>query len=171
MRTTLTWFDPHRLADVGRVDVAGVVPFAPDGRIVAARLVRGVEFPAGHVEDYDSGPEQTARREAWEETGIRLGSLAVVQLLRADHDHRTRRTIWAVFYTGLVQEMPTFTPRHESFDRVLVHGWEYVARYGSGPASERFRLLANARVALPDGAEADRVRGLVRLSRPALTTG
>jgi 8-oxo-dGTP diphosphatase len=53
--------------------------------IVAAEENRGPDLPGGHVAEGEESPEETARRESQEETGVKLG---VVHFLRAIQSDR-----------------------------------------------------------------------------------
>ena len=55
----------------------GAVLFDEEGRVLVERMQRGhFSFPKGHVEPFDKSPEDTARREILEETGLKLEILS-----------------------------------------------------------------------------------------------
>ena len=71
-------WDGHDLEIIERVDAVAVVPVDRDGNVVLVRQFRGaargdlVEVPAGKIDEGEE-PEETARRELEEETGLRGG--------------------------------------------------------------------------------------------------
>lgn len=71
-------WDGHDLEIVERVDAVAVVPVDRNGNVVLVRQFRGavrgelLEVPAGKIDDGEE-PEDTARRELEEETGLRGG--------------------------------------------------------------------------------------------------
>jgi len=71
-------WDGQDLEIVERVDAVAVVPVDRDGNVVLVRQFRGaargdlLEVPAGKIDEGEE-PEETARRELEEETGLRGG--------------------------------------------------------------------------------------------------
>ncbi len=68
---TFVQLGPGFVPPFEQVTSVSVVPFADDGRMVAALLRRGVDLPGGHVQEGETSVEQVARREATEEADIR----------------------------------------------------------------------------------------------------
>jgi len=139
---TLTWLDPAVAVPVSAVSV---VPFTGDGRVVLARLARGVELPGGTVEPADTSPEAAARREVWEEIRVTLGPLVRVQLIRMTAGSRQTHVL---VFAGRVTDLPEFVGAHESSGRLVTSCEDFVAHYGFGPAEHRRELIRLAREAV-----------------------
>src|ERR1043166_6581527 len=77
--------EPHLIPPFDTITSVAVVPFTPDGRIVAALLDRGVDLPGGHVQETERTIEETARREVMEEVGITLKDLFAVNIIQSDY--------------------------------------------------------------------------------------
>lgn len=56
-------------------DAAVIAVRAPDGRVLALKDGRGLNFPGGMREDSDHSPAETAARELFEETGVKVKGL------------------------------------------------------------------------------------------------
>jgi 8-oxo-dGTP diphosphatase len=91
-----------------------------DGKIVMAHnLRRGIEVPGGHVEAGET-LEQAARREAWEEVGVKLGDLTPIGYLRMNSfgdppdDYKYPHPLsFQQFFAGRVEEMTEFAHTDE----------------------------------------------------------
>jgi len=144
----LSWLDPATVPERRDVSVVMVVPFTVDGRVVVARLRRGVELPGGHVQPEDRSLEDAARREAWEEARITLGRLAVAQVIRVDYLTDPPSTSHIVVFTGRVLRMAPFDRAHESLARMVVPSEDFIDHYGTGSRDDRRVLIAEAGAAL-----------------------
>ncbi|MBP2326442.1 8-oxo-dGTP diphosphatase [Kibdelosporangium banguiense] len=145
---SLTWLNLACLPDVGTISSASVVPVTADGKIVLAKLARGLEIPGGDVIVSDPDIEAAARREAWEETCIRLGPLVLIQLVRVEQNTPLAVVRHVVVYAGRVTSMPTFVQENESAGRVVVSPDEYIERVGFGHADDRRLLVTQAMAAV-----------------------
>lgn len=149
-RVTMTWMDPELLPGVDPRAVFGVsvVAFSGADEIVMVDLARGLEIPAGGVEDTDENLEATVRREAWEEARVTLGEVRLAQLVRVDWLDRAAPAVYIPVYAAEVATMPAFEQCHESRGRRLVSCQDYVDHLGFGPAHVRRALIADAKAAL-----------------------
>ncbi|MBS2011092.1 MAG: NUDIX domain-containing protein [Cyanobacteria bacterium SZAS TMP-1] len=66
------------------VTAVATVAFTADGNVVAAEEHRGPDLPGGHVQEGEETAEETARREAEEETGIKLGTVHFLRAIESD---------------------------------------------------------------------------------------
>ena len=91
--------DPYYMLDVP--DYVGVIARTRDGRIVLVKQHRPVvghdviELPSGHV-DPGEAPEQAARRELKEETGLIATDMELLGVLTPDVGRLTNR-MWCYF--------------------------------------------------------------------------
>lgn len=83
--TNFVLMPPDFVPPFEAVTAVATVAFTEDGMIVAAEENRGPDLPGGHVMEGEESPEETARRESHEETGVKLG---VVHFLRAIQSDR-----------------------------------------------------------------------------------
>ena len=102
----VAYLDGDAAYDASAVTAAAVVPFLPDGRLVAAILDRGVDLPGGHVARTDGSFEATVRREALEEAGIELGRLVLASVIESDYFGPSHLT-YILNYVGEVVELGT----------------------------------------------------------------
>ena len=141
----LTWLAPEHIDTVDEVFATMVVPFTPDGDVVAVWLRRGLELPGGTVEAYDRSLTETARREAWEEARIVLGDLTLLHIVRMEHRDGLGPTRCVAVYTGTVAWMPPFVREAESLGRLVLSPDEFVAKAtGFGSTHARRDLIDSA---------------------------
>ncbi len=99
---------------------AFALAFQGDRLLLTDLGLRGWDFPGGHVEEGES-PEETMRREVYEETGARLGparllGYQLLQLLapRPEGYKYPYPDSYQVFYYACVASLDPFTPTPES---------------------------------------------------------
>lgn len=70
--------------DFEQVTAVSTIAFTADGKIIAAEEHRGPDLPGGHVQEGETTAEQTARREAQEETGVELAEVSFLRAIESD---------------------------------------------------------------------------------------
>ena len=107
------------------VGTALVLAFMGDRFLMTELLSRGWDIPGGHVEVGEQ-PEETARREVYEETGATLGPLHPLgyhrlRLLgpRPESYRYPYPECYQVFYYAQVTALPDFLPTKETRGRAL----------------------------------------------------
>jgi 8-oxo-dGTP diphosphatase len=120
----LTVLSPY-LPPSDLIATALVLAFDRD-RLLQTRLAaRGWDIVGGHIEPGES-PEETARREAYEEAGARLGvlhllgyqRLRVLGLRPASYRYSYPES-FQVFYWARIEVLDAFTPTEEALERAL----------------------------------------------------
>jgi len=129
------------------VTSASVVAVTGDGRLVLADLRRGLDIPGGHVQHGETSAEQTVRREAWEETGIRLGGLVRVEIIESDYFGADDLT-YMLIYAARVAKIAEWTPGHESAGRTLLSPEDFLRGFRGGRPDLMRHLVSAALVAL-----------------------
>lgn len=125
--------EPDKVPPIDKITSVAVVPFTPDGRIVAAVLERGVDLPGGHVQETEGTIEETARRETMEEVGITLKDLFVVKVIQSDYYGSAPDDLtYMIATTAFVHEFQTFTPNLESTGRLVLDIEDFLAQYTAG---------------------------------------
>ncbi|CAN5705558.1 hypothetical protein BH10CHL1_BH10CHL1_16920 [soil metagenome] len=115
--------------------------FFDGNRLLMTRLQsRGWDIPGGHIEPGET-PEQTVRRETYEETGARLDKIAVfshqkliVHAPKPSGYHYPHPISYQVFYGGSIAALDPFTETSEAAERALfapqeVHQLAWVQRH------------------------------------------
>ena len=115
-----------------------VIPWTRDRRLVAVMLERGLDFPGGHLEVEDLSVQAAARREAWEEAAIRLGTFALVGHLRSP------RGYIAIVTADVIEVLP-FAPTQESRERRIVTEQAFLDSYVERHRPLMSLLLSRAR--------------------------
>ncbi len=146
---TFVQLGPDFVPPFEQVTSVSVVPFADDGRSVAALLRRGVDLPGGHVQEGETSVEQVARREAMEEAGIGLRDIRVVLVIQSDYYGTAPEDLtYMVMVAARVDAYHKFAPNEESSGRVVLDGEEFLRRYTAGDTEAMRRITAAARTAL-----------------------
>jgi 8-oxo-dGTP pyrophosphatase MutT (NUDIX family) len=127
-----------------QITSVAVVPYLPDGRLVAALLDRGPDLPGGHVREDERTVEETARREALEEAGVTLSDLYVVQVVQSDYFGTDPQDLtYLVVLTGRIEALEPFQPAYESSGRALLEVEKFLDQYVAGDrAAMRHTVLA-----------------------------
>ncbi|MBL7490633.1 NUDIX domain-containing protein [Frankia sp. AgB1.9] len=146
----LTCLGPSAMPAFEAVTSAAVVAVTDDGTLLLADLARGVDLPGGHVQRGDGSPEQTARRETWEEVRAELADLVLVEVVESDYFGPEDLT-YMLIYGARVHRLHAWTGGHESAGRVLLPPADFLARYqGTHPDLLR-HLVSTALAALAAG--------------------
>ncbi len=125
--------EPDALPPFEAVTSVAVVPFTPEGKIVAAVLERGVDLPGGHVQETERTIEETARREVLEEVGVTLKALMVAKVIQSDYYGSAPEDLtYMITLTAFVEEFLEFTPDLESKGRLVLSIEEFLAQYTAG---------------------------------------
>lgn len=111
--------------------------------MVVADLERGLDLPGGHTRLHERSGEETARREAWEETRI-IDDLVSIEVIESDYLGADDLT-YMVIYTARVRRLAPWTPGDdESRGRLLLRPEEFLARYTAGDRSLMTHLVTTA---------------------------
>ncbi len=149
---TFVQLGPEFTPPFEQVTSVSVVPFADDGRIVAALLRRGVDLPGGHVQEGETSVEQVARREAMEEAGIVLRDIRTALVIQSDYYGIAPENLtYMVMVAARIDAYHAFVPDEESNGRVMLDVEEFLRRYTAGDTEAMRRIIAAARTSL-DGA-------------------
>ncbi|HEY7355282.1 MAG TPA: NUDIX domain-containing protein [Ktedonobacterales bacterium] len=125
--------EPDRVPPFEKITSVAVVPFTPEGRIVATVLDRGVDLPGGHVQETENTIEETARREALEEAGITLKDLFVVKVIQSDYYGSAPDDLtYMITLTAFVDAFQPFIPNPESTGRLVLDIEDFLAQYTAG---------------------------------------
>jgi 8-oxo-dGTP pyrophosphatase MutT (NUDIX family) len=125
---TFTHLGNENLPDFSLVTSVSAVPFNKDGTIVAVNLRhRGLDLPGGHVEAYETTPEETMNREVMEEAYITLKDSVLIDVVESDYFES--RKSYLLLYAAYVDEFKEFIPNDESSERVIVSTDEFIARH------------------------------------------
>lgn len=119
------------------VTSVSVVVVDGGGRLVLARLARGLDIPGGHVQTVETDAGQTARREVWEEIRARVGPLVPVEVVESDYFGADDLT-YMVIYAARVVDLAGWDGGHESAGRAVLTAEEFLDRYqGADPVLMR----------------------------------
>ena len=128
-----------------RVTSVGVVPFMPDGRMVATLLERGIDIPGGHVQENEHDIETTARREAMEEAGIEIGDIRIVGILQSDsYGSAPHELTYIMIVAAQVVKLHPFESIHEALGRDVVTTEEFLSRYKAGKNDTMRSIIESA---------------------------
>jgi 8-oxo-dGTP pyrophosphatase MutT (NUDIX family) len=121
-----------------------VAPFTSDGLLVCALLPRGIDLPGGHIQVNENSCEETARREALEETGVTLSDLQVVQVIESDYyGNELEELTYIVVMAGLVKEILPYDGLHESLGRRIIDIDTFIAEYQAGDKDMMRRIVSD----------------------------
>lgn len=134
--------EPLTVPALEKITSVAVVPFTPEGHIVAAVLDRGVDLPGGHMQEAENTIEETARREVMEEVGITLKDLFVIKVIQSDYYGSAPDDLtYMIILTAFVQELQTFTPNLESTGRLVLDIEDFLAQYTAGDREQMRSLV------------------------------
>jgi len=125
---TFTHIGNKKLPEFSQVTSVSAIPFTKEGKIVAVKLRhRGLDLPGGHVEAYESTPEQTMHREVMEEACMTVKNGVLVDVVESDYfdDRKSYMLLYAVY----VDEFKEFIPNEESSERLLVSTDEFIDQH------------------------------------------
>src|ERR1051326_868788 len=109
-QVNFVFLEPDTLPALEKITSVAVVPFTPEGRIVAAVLERGVDLPGGHMQETEQSIEETARREVMEEVGVTLKDLFVFKVIQSDYYGSAPDDLtYMIALTAFVDEVQPFT--------------------------------------------------------------
>lgn len=137
------------LPPLHKITSVAVVPFLPDGQMVAVTLSRGLDLPGGHVQKQDYSIEATARREAWEEAKVRLGEVRVARVIQSDYyGHTPAELTYMIIVVGAVIELGDFEASMEVSGREALSTENFIARYSAGDKNEMRKIIDAAKRAI-----------------------
>jgi hypothetical protein len=132
-----------------QITSVAVLPFDHEGRLVLAQLAnRGIDIPGGHTEAEDSGPEQTAQREADEEVCVTLGPLQSAALITSTMLKNGQPTAMQMM-TGPVTAFSElrFAAGEQSRGRVSLTPSEFLGSYRGGLGQPMMREILQRAIA------------------------
>lgn len=121
-----------------RITAVLLVPFMPDRSIVAIQHARrGIDIPGGRREISDKSNYETARREFYEETGMKIGQMIPCLLMESEGygDNKTEPS-YMIVMTGVVQETGKFSPSQEVVARHFLSPESFLETYGGEYAKD-----------------------------------
>ncbi|GHJ30014.1 hypothetical protein TPA0910_44470 [Streptomyces hygroscopicus subsp. sporocinereus] len=127
-----------------RVTSVSVIAFTPDGTLVIADLERGLDLPGGHTQRHERSAEETARREAWEETRVTLDDLAPIEVIESDYFGADDLTYMIIFVARVHHMAPWKPGDDESQGRLLMTPEAFLARYTAGDRDLMTHLVTTA---------------------------
>lgn len=112
---------------------AHCVPLTADTTIVAVNVLgRGIDIPGGHIDEGETALE-AVKREAFEEAGITVTNLALIDVWKLSSSDEKMRGLakkpYLLVYVADIESMPPFTPNNEVDERFVLEPQEFVARY------------------------------------------
>lgn len=121
-----------------RITAVLLVPFMPDGSIVAVQhATRGIDIPGGRKELTDKSNYDTARREFYEETGMKIGQMIPCLLMESSgYGGNDTEPTYMIVMTGVVQETGRFSPSQEVVARHFLSPDVFLETYGGQYASD-----------------------------------
>lgn len=125
-----------------------VLPVDGQGRVLLLRQYRAalgrsvLEIPAGITDPSDPGPEEAARRELEEETGLRAGALELLATVHTSPGY-TDEELRVYLATGIVRgsRRPDGAEEHEA-ELVEMSGEEALAAVDSGEITDSRTVVA-----------------------------
>lgn len=127
-----------------QVTSASVVAFTANGHIALADLNRGLDLPGGHVQQHDRSPQDTARREAWEETRILLHALTRIEVIQSDYFGPDDLTFMVIYAARIRKIVPWVAGDDESRGRQLLTPADFLAQYTAGDPALMTHLVTTA---------------------------
>ena len=88
---------------------------------------RGLDLPGGHVEAYESTPEETMNREVMEEACMTVRAPILVDVVSSDYFQD--RLSYMLFYAVYVDELKEFIPNDESSERLVIDRGDFLRQY------------------------------------------
>ncbi|MQS07456.1 NUDIX domain-containing protein [Streptomyces sp. IF17] len=144
---------PVRLTPMGasyvppweKVTSVSVIAFTVEGAMVVADLDRGPDLPGGHTQRHERCGEETARREAWEETRVVMDDLVPIEVIESDYFGPDDLT-YMIVYGGLCRRLAPWTPGDdESRGRLLMTPETFLSRYTAGDPDLMTHLVTTAK--------------------------
>lgn len=126
----LKYFWPEYDFDEKKVTSVWVVIFTPERKIVLTELKRGIDIPGWHVQITDKTFEDAVKREAYEETKVRIKNLQLCTVVESDYFWSAQDELtYMIFYVAEVDELFEFLPDDESFARHILSVEEFLENY------------------------------------------
>jgi hypothetical protein len=131
---TFTYLGTKNVPKFNKVSSVLAIPFTDDGRIVVVRLKhRGIDLPGGHVEKYETKPEETLTREVLEEACMTMKDLVLVEVISSDIYGEDDKLTYLLIYAGMVDKMYEFSADDEySTGREIMLVEQFVKEYRGG---------------------------------------
>jgi 8-oxo-dGTP diphosphatase len=142
---------PATIPDISTITSVHVVPFTSEGVIVGVNVVnRGWDIPGGHVDQGESSPLETLRREAREEASLSILEPILVDVLALECETLDLKARpYMLVYTAEVAELSSFTPNDEVSQRLLMTPKMFVDSYFGNKAYAQALIDASVRALMP----------------------
>jgi len=125
---TFTHIGSSFLPDFSQVTSVAAIPFTSDGKLVVVNLRhRGLDMPGGHVEPFETTPEETMNREVMEEACMTIRDSVLVDVIESDYFDD--RKSYMLLYAAYVDEFKEFVPNDESSERLTISIEDFIQRY------------------------------------------
>ena len=153
MHDTLFWNVQTRMADRKRTDLndkevtfkllsadtcvpfekvtsVSVVPFLDKNTIIAVQNKRGLDIPGGHVQEGETAPEQTAKRESMEEAFIELENLRLSHVIESNYyGTKPEDFTYMLIYAAQVKTLLPFQKNAETSARLEISVRQFTEDY------------------------------------------
>ena len=125
---TFTHLGNASLPPFSQVTSVAAIPFTKEGQLVVVNLHhRGLDLPGGHVEAYETTPEETMNREVMEEACMTVRAPILVDVVSSDYFQD--RLSYMLFYAVYVDELKEFIPNDESSERLVIDRGDFLRQY------------------------------------------
>lgn len=116
------------LPNFSQVTSVAAIPFTDDGKLVVVNLRhRGLDLPGGHVEPFETRPEETMSREVMEEASMTIRDSVLVDVVESDYFDD--RKSYILIYAAYVDEFKEFAQNEESSERVIITVEDFIQQY------------------------------------------
>lgn len=118
-----------------------VVAMLPDSDalIVIRHSDGGLDIPGGHTSASDVGPEDTARRECYEEASIHVARLRLIDVVQSTfYGSDDASLTYMMIYSGIAATVDEFVPSDEACERLTLTAEQFIAQYRASREFEGF---------------------------------
>lgn len=125
---TFTHIGNGVLPNFNQVTSVAAIPFTKDGNLVVVNLRhRGLDLPGGHVEPFETSPEETMNREVMEEASMTIRDSALVDVVESNYFDD--RKSYMLLYAAYVDELKDFVQNDESSERIIISIEDFIQQY------------------------------------------